>query len=317
MKSTQLIPLLFLLPATAGALGLAADPSSPLETAQKAYLERDYATMSTAMRKALESPRTGPVERENLFGLLAATYQARGYEGIPADWKLPPEITKMKIVVNRILRDLPRYSFRVQGETAAIGTIRQLRVTRYPDQVVLDRKAGLGEWEERLNEDGDAEYELCGARTQAPVAAGLYLLRIELASGSAVDGWFILDPEVNSTESPALSSPSYGQQFTTTRPMFSWADFRSPQYKPFERRTVWMAVTRADPPAYDWDVHWSFYADAPTLTDITVGAAPGEHLAKPLTTGNYAFYLNYQERRRFGDLILVRASAALHPFSIR
>ena len=289
-----------------------------LAQAQAAYLRGDLVKMTSEMKAALMAQPTDPVVRENVLALLKKTYESRCGQGVPADWRLPDEIGKMKISVRRKEKDTSEYALKVFGNNARLHLIKQLRVTRYPDQVVLDKQAGIGEWSEEAGKNGeDPEYTLQGRKSRQPVPAGLYLLRIELTNGKATDGWFLIDDELNSSATPDVATPAIGETFQTGNPTFRWTDFRSPQYRACERRSVWLGVSRAEPPNYDWDEKWSFWADAPSFEDISVGSSSNGTSIGKLDAGRYIFVIDFHERRWFGDIQIGRDSVTTRPFSVR
>jgi hypothetical protein len=280
---------------------------STLGKVHSAYLARDFRKMAVAMKDALMAQPDDPQVKENVLRLYKKAYEVQGQNGVPADWQLPDEITKMRITVRRIQKDLPEFSLKVSGNTIQAKIIKQLQVIHYPDQIVLDKRSAIGEWKEGPGKNSvDFEYQFQGRKSRQQVATGLYLLKVELTNGKSVDGWFLVDDDMNASTTPEVSSPAVGETFTTGNPKFIWVDFRSPEYKPYEHRSVWIGVSRAEPPNYDWDKKWQLWVDSPTLQQTTVGPTSGGTGVSKLENGRYVFVINYGERRRFGDVMIGR-----------
>lgn len=301
------------------AAGFLSNPANKsLSNAHSAYLSRDFKTMATELKNTLKEHPNDPLIRENAFSLLRQAYDISGTQGVPVDWRLPEEVTKMKVAVRLVQRDMPEYSFEVYGEILQENLFRQLKVTRYPDQVILDKKTGIGEWEESPNvKEKMFEYNFRSTKSRQPIPGGLYLLSVELSNGKSVDGWFLIDDNLNSSATPNVIVPAYGETLHTGNPTFRWDDFHSPEYKPSERRSLWIGIARVEAPNYDWEPKWSMYADAPDLNEVIIGThSEGEGVSK-LEDGHYHFRIQYNERRRFGDLIIGRQSITHRPFSIK
>lgn len=295
------------------------DTGNPeLTRVSEAYLAGDLGRMAVEIKNALAAQPNDPVVRENVLGLLRKAYETAGQNGIPADWHLPDEITKMKITVRTAHKDLPEYTLKVYGDVTALGVIRQLRVTRFPDQVVLDKLAKVGEFEDSVDSlDKTLEYNYESPKSHQPVPTGLYLLHIELASGKATEGWFIVDDDMNATATPDVAAPAVGETFATGNPTFRWTNFQSPQYKPYEMRALWMGVSTSEPPAYDWNKKWELYERNPTVQEATVGVtAEGQGVSK-LENGRYLVVIDYHERKRFGDVLIGRDCATSRQFTVK
>lgn len=286
--------------------------ASPLDNAHEAYVKGDFAKLTTEIREALKEQDA--VVTRNALALLAKAYEVRGGAGLPVDWKLPPEIREMKVAVSRVHSpQSDEYGIEIRGAQTEKGMIRQLQLVRYPDHVVLDKQRGVGEWTEELDPDNGPEYELDGARSAGPVPEGLYLVNLELKTGAVTRGWVIVSDLV-STETPVVTAPFVGQTFSTGNPSFRWTDFRSPQYKSHELRTLWLGVARPSP---TWTEVWSHFFVHPRLTETTIGLDPEAHGAKALENGRYTFYVNYKESRRLGDVLMQRKSVTATPFFVK
>lgn len=108
-----------------------------------------------------------------------------------------------------------------------------------------------------------------------------------------------------------------GETFTTHNPTFKWDDFKSPEYKSHESRSLWMAVVQSEPPKYEWIPLWKLWEGNPVRNQVTVGAEPDAVGSAQLPNGRYKLFLSYDEERRFGDLRLRRQSISVTPFSLK
>lgn len=314
------VAMLALTPLNSQASWFSSDVSTePLYRAHEAYLRKDLRTMASEIKELFKDPKSDETSLKNGLALLEKAYSTRSGNGIPVDWKLPSEITKMKVTLGYHRRaNTDDYALNVSGTAQAIGTIKQLKVTRYPDQVVLDKQGNLGDWEDQIEPGDGPSFELDGPRTVRPAQEGLYLIHIELASGAVTEGWFILSNMVAS-DSPVVQTPGIGDTFTTRNPTLKWNDFKSPEYQSHEGRSLWMAVVKSDPPLYEWIPVWTMWEGSPNRTQVTVGTEPNADTGSvsQLADGGYNLYLSYKEERRFGDLRLGRKSITITPFQVR
>jgi len=269
-----------------------------LKEAHKAFLKDDYATMTVRLKNVLET--SDEDAKQNALQLLEKAYEARG-GNVPADWKLPSEISRLTFFLRRQRTpDGDTFGVKLMGTASQKGVIKQLQVVQYPSRTILDKENGIGSWEEEVDLGNGPEFQLQALRQPDPVSDGLYLLNLELANGKSTHGWFIVS-NLLSSDTPNVSVPAAGQTFMTPNPTLKWEDFHSPEYKSFERRSLWLAT---------WgSTHWETYLDDPSLTEITVG--------KSLADGQYSFLVGYREIRRFGDLRLARQSFSGVPFYVK
>lgn len=291
---------------------------SPLGRAQQAYVAGDFKAMAVNLRQTLEQNPYDSVVKDNALSLLAKAYENSADGLIPADWHLPDEIKQMKVGVKYKVKDGGHYNLRVYGSTKHRGSIAQMQVIQYPDHVVLDKNGNIGHWNLNAQIDSlDHEYELSGDGSREPIAAGLYLLNMTLNDGTQTKGWFILEENINSTATPKVSVPTKDQVFKTGHPTFKWSHFYSPQYRPFERRSLWAGVSRAEPPDYKWDEVFGHFEYPPTSEELTVDANGEPMSLAKLNPGSYVFFIDYHERRNFGDLVITRDSITGRDFKVK
>ena len=306
--------------AGARAAGLFPEGATPLQNAHENFALGKFSAMTAEMKKALEQSQD-PAVAQNVYALLNKAYQVKGGNSIPVDWHLPQALTRVRVsVVRRESEGVRRY-LKFTATEQEKSMIELLQIKHYPEQVVIDSKAGTSKVEEVMSVDQGKttyQYQIKSALGPDVVASGLYTLRIVLKDGTVTDGWFLVDPELNSSDSPILLTPAVGQTLHTSTPLLSWQDFHSPEYQASEGRNLWTGIFSSELPNYDWNEQWTFYQKDPDLTQITVGAqmdgAVGVSTLKP---GRYVAAIAFVERRMFGDLILARESVTTRTFFVK
>lgn len=286
-----------------------------LAKAHQAYLGRDYKAMTKAVHEVLADGGAGAVERKNVLSLLNRAFTENGGK-LPADWSLPANLNSLKFKHYR--KDLPdgiEYSYELAVNGLEADSVSNLKLVKFPSEILLDREAGIGEWSTEA--DGDAYYfGIYGGDRSRPLPDGLYLFTITLKDGSKVEGWFPLE-DLTSSASPVVSSPGVGQTFDSANPEMSWEDFRSPEYKSYERRLLGLGVGRLDGPNGAWQDVWSHHEADPTRTTAVVGVLADSQGPSSLEDGKYWLSITYGEQRQFGDLKMRRGSRTARPFFVR
>lgn len=308
--------LLFGLPQVSFATELIGSTNTPphVNEVHRAYLSKDFLTMTTEIKNALLASPNDPTVQQNVFDVYKQAASMQGEAGLPVDWHIPSEIKKMKIVSRRY--DGPAYALKVQGNLINNASIEQLRVVHYSDQsVLIDKQAGIGGWMQRQStHTHDVEYWSESHQSSSPLATGLYLINVALKDGKTVDGWFLIDDEMNPTKNPDVAIPSVGEEFQTGNPTFQWTDFRSPQYKSFEERSLWIGIY--DGGSTKNETIWTLFITSPSLQQATIGGNTGSGV-NVLDGGQYKFGLGYAELRHFGDILLGRECTTGRMFSVQ
>lgn len=293
--------------------GEAVSGSVALEAAQVAFVKKDFKEMGLAIKTVLSSGAE-PEVQSSAIKLLDQVYTENCEYNFPVDWHLPVQIIRMSVDQMRNLEpDGVWYRTLVSGHLKEIDGIQQLRLVQFPNKVIADKQAGIGEWEVEVdpNDPSDIYYALTQKDSKEAVQPGLFLLEIVTKDGRTTKGWFILNDQFSSA-SPVVHSPTVGEHFASGTPDFRWNDFKSPEYKACERRKMNIYVTKI--PSSTWDLRWSVSGSDPGMTSATVGSdGIGNSSLEP---GRYWFSLFYRETRQFGDLELRRRSATSRNFYI-
>jgi hypothetical protein len=274
--------------------------------------------MTTLMKSALMANPSDPIVRDNVLGLYSQAYTILKSHQLTPDWHLPGEIRDMNITVRRSFNNEDKFSIVVRGTTRQPKVIKQFQISHYPDQVMIDKAMGLGEWEEN-QESGKYSFGIESKVSPQKLETGLYTLNIELENGAKTQGWFLVDEDMTASTSPIVQSPARGETFNTGNPTFHWSNYVSPQYKPYERRWFWSGVSKVEAPQYNWEEKWKIYQENPTIHQATLGVngnfdSPDDH---KLEAGNYSVTFNYKEFKTFGDIEVGRASNTVRNFTVK
>jgi hypothetical protein len=119
-----------------------------------------------------------------------------------------------------------------------------------------------------------------------------------------IDTWVIVRG-LSSSASPEILTPTQAQALADESPTLEWTPFRSPEYAPFEGRTLslWIAEEKSEKDVFD---HWT--------------GEPGElarmKVDKKLAPNSYWFAMTCGEERMFGPIRLSRQSQRGVPFTV-
>jgi hypothetical protein len=245
-----------------------------------------------------------------LFGVMAQleAYEKANGPIVPLDWTVPQGMHLLSFNASREYdaesdRTFYQASFYMPLEQA--GIIEQVQLIRYPNQIIVDKQAGIGNWGEEINLG--IPCATLSTRRTSPIEDGLYLLNLQVHGQPRVNGWFILSQSASSA-TPIVRSPTPHEVFRTGLPTFRWVDFKSPEYRPFELRKRMISTYGNNSPT-GVAQQWSKNSTNPDASEsITPDPA--------LTAGNYSFHLGFQERWFLGGMLLGRSSATRVNFSI-
>jgi hypothetical protein len=300
---TALMMTIWLTTAAApGGWPMSADAPAEVRLAHSDFLKGDWTALAVHIREGLAARHNDPAATANLLELLDAAFEARGGAPLPVDFKVPGHFKRLKVAVKRrenALKGTVMFQIELFGEVKR-GAFENVRIERYPNELVMDKQSGLGEWEVTAGEDGNDELWAAGQCGPTPPPEGLYLITMKTKGQAEVKGWFALNHH-GSTGSPYFLAPGLGTT-TGATPTFRWDDFHSPQCKKWETRAVNLLIF--DP---SWNVTWSQWFETAGATEATSAA---------LKPGAYEAVLKFQERRRFGELIVGRDSAIALPFKV-
>jgi hypothetical protein len=295
-------------PATAG-----------VQRAHQAYLDGNGKVLLSEIKFVLEQ-NPNPSVQKNMLDLFSAAQKNKVFNATEPNWHLPKEITYAGVESLRRYRlesGKVVYSMNLSVDVVNGAELEQLQLIRYPNQVVLDKNANVGDWTSSVNTDGQAVNNWASTPTSiSPNDEGLYLLNIQIKGQPAVQGWFILANK-NASANPVVLAPKMNQVFSDNQPLFRWNQYLSPEFKPGESVRVGLRISQAggDEPGVaqirlkDPKAAFYKYGDRGVTDDFRGPTS--------LVPGDYQFHITYREAEKFGDLQIRRSSSTKIPFSVK
>jgi hypothetical protein len=293
------------------AVAPAATPGT-LQRAHDAYLEGDFLAVGERVRDVLLDTRANDLVKENALELLDKAYEAQ-QGSLPSRFVLPPGFEGIKF---SLVRDVngQSASFRtfLYGRTRDISHLKSVTVRRLPDEVLLDSTPGSGKGSLKLRHDKVGYDTFVVERVlNALPADGVFTVRFDLDDGTSPEGWFISHSQ-SSTATPELRTPVPSTSTSDAHPVISWVPFRSPEYQPFELRTLSVWVGRDGADETSWDIWMQNYGE---LGAVKVGDQPPAAKTS-LIPGDYWLNVSCGEGRMFGPVAMTRESRAVAPFHV-
>lgn len=286
-----------------------------LENAHRAFLQSKYRAMNDWLRKALMLSSNDPLFVNNASQLLEKAYEAKRDGRLPADIALPDGVTAVKVgeIYRERFEQKPQWRIRLGGDIKQQDFVQQIRIVRYPNEVIMDKNAGVGAFESDAR-NGGFYFNATSDLKPTPFQDGLYLFDIATADGQNKQGWFILsDLAVNTA--PKVLAPKPHDALSTQQPMVRWEEYRSERLKNYDIRSISASISSVLDNG-DWDDKWEFYTDDPSVTSSEVGVDPLGSGVTSLEPGKYIVKVNYREKHQFGPLRVRRESLTVVPFSV-
>jgi len=294
------------------ATGLATQGQTALSEAHKFRVEGKFGDMTNAVRDALRASANDPAIAKNASKLLrAAALESR--RPLPMDWTVPDGMSNVKLTQSRRERanGSVGWKLRIQADLVAAGVVQQLQIVHYPNRIILDKQAGIGEWIEG-NWQGQPFFTLTSGSEATSFPEGLYLLNITMTSGTSVLGWFVLS-DLEADSSPIVTSPRSGEVLNSASPEVTWENWYSSHYRTDERRSAFLGI-RAVNAQGEWTDAWETFWSNDIPTSARVG--DGGNGVPSLVNGDYVAVLNIREAYRFGDIRMRREGSRLVPFKV-
>ncbi|MFO0555186.1 MAG: hypothetical protein U0271_42805 [Polyangiaceae bacterium] len=285
--------------------------SAPLEAAHEAYLDGDWLALGERIHDVLLDPSADELARENALELLDAAYRDQNGT-LPSRFTPPEGVDRLAYGhVRAVGLDGLQYRRFFRGRLKDPARIARVTVEALPERrVVLDSDDPNAELESEVEEPGFSTFSIDSGPMQTAPADGVYAVRIALTTGATSEGWFIAR-ELTSSSVPELVAPE--PNITERRPEVRWVRFSSPEFAPFENKTVSVYLMDDAPP---WPERWSVWrSDADDVVATTIGAEP-DAPATELAPGDYVVSLSLGENRRFGPVRLDRISRAARSFHV-
>ncbi len=290
---------------------LPAQAGPALAQAHGAYLEGDYFALGERVRDVLLDPASSDGAKENALELLDKGYEVNKGK-LPSRQQIPPGFEFLSYGVakwqspygatNRI-----SLRARVRGPSR----IAAITLKRLPDQVILDKESGRGKFRTEPADPGEEDFVIDSGNVDVLPDDGVFSLRIVREGGASWEGWFI-GRSLHPTTAPELVTPAaLPVSFSEANPRLAWKPFRSPQYLPFEKRTLGIYVSR-EPDGTAWD-YWT--GTPGELGEVKIGDHPNATKTK-LAPGEYWMMINGGEERTFGPFRLGRTGSTVGSFHV-
>ena len=306
-------------PVAAQAAGFFEFSSTPTEVqlAYESFYRGNYEKMCDQIKTALMAYPNDLAIKQNLMELYDRALAVRGKVGINAGLKLPSSIKYMTVGIRKRLvlgRDVVKYQVTSAVDFMKGDELEQLRIVAFPNQVVLDKKGKVGEFDEMaLGADQMSAYGSTIAG-QEPAQEGLYLVDVKMKSGENTSGYFFVS-KMTASDSPEVLNPLPDAEFSAGRPQFTWRDFVSKEYQSYEKRRLGIRVSTYE----TGDDLWAYNGEVIQNTKMEYGVPTEEYPqgVPPLSAGKYTFRVVYREKHVSGDLSLARESVTIVPFSVK
>lgn len=273
------------------------------------YLNGDFEAFARDFPHAWSAVGGDPLMEKNLMQLVEQAFVVN-HGHIPGEFRLPSTVKKFKLEQRRTeIRSEIGYAIECGGVATEGRKVRELKLTRYPDEVVLD-------WHdsrfEHAEDDGGGFY--VKRVNTVPVPEGLYKVTLTLDDGSGSEAWI---PVVDwaSDRSPVVVQPTPDQAYNNGNPVASWNEYSSGD-RGYSYRGFGAEIIYNDAPDYRWDKKWGLYAKEGSRLQYTVGREPGGNGVSVLGKGRYLFSLTYTEDRSVGDLTVAKSAAERVPFYV-
>jgi hypothetical protein len=283
-----------------------------LQSAHDAYLEGDFLALGERVRDVLLDTRSNDLVKENAMALLDKAFETQK-GSLPSRFVLPPGFEGIKYGVVRGLSGQSQF-FHVflYGHTRDASHLKSVSVRRLPDEVLLDSTADSGKGSFKLKHDkpGYDTFVVERVMTSLP-SDGVLSLRFDLDDGTSPEGWFISRSQ-SSSATPEIRTPLSSTSIKDVHPVVSWVPFRSPEYKPFEFRTLSVYVSMDGADGVSWDIWMQNYGE---LGQVKVGDQPPAAKTS-LIPGDYWLNITCGEGRMFGPVAMTRESRTVAPFHV-
>jgi len=289
----------------------AATPGT-LQSAHEAYLDGDFVAVGERVRDVLLDTRSSDLVKQNAFELLDKAYEAQK-GSLPSRFVLPPGFEGVKYgVVRGMSGQTPFFRIFVYGHTRDITHLKAVSLRRLPDEVLLDSTPVTGKDSLKLKHEKVGYDTFVVERSfESLPADGVFSLRFDLDDGTSPEGWFISHAQ-SSSATPELRTPAPSTSTADVHPVVSWVPFRSPEFQPFEFRTLSVWVSRDGGDGVAWDIWMQNYGE---LGAVKVGDQPPAAKTS-LVPGDYWLNVTCGEGRKFGPIAMTRESRTVAPFHV-
>jgi hypothetical protein len=273
-----------------------------LQSAHDAYLAGDFVSLGERVRDTLLDLRASDLVKRNAYALLDKAYEVQN-GSLPSRFVVPGGIEGLKFgFVRGTSGQRSFYRVYLYGRIPDASRLKVLSVRLLPDEALLDERAGLGELHRVHEAEGRERFVLERQVPELP-REGVVALHLELADGTVSDGWFVSHSQVSSA-TPEVLSPTPASAVSGAHPVVRWKPFRTPEFAPYERRTLSVYLARDNKEGVAWDFWTQNYGD---LAEVRAGDEPNAS-KEALDPGDYWLNVSCGETRAFGPVTLARES---------
>jgi len=315
LKSLFLATLLATALATAAGLNKGLDKNNVLNQAHESYLEGDFRQTLMNIKIGLEQFDRDPIMKKNLLGLYADLLHTGKLKNIDLGWTLPPEVLNLRLSIERESDQDVLYFLTLSGDIMEENIVKSIKITRYPDLVVVDSENKIGRFREHRDQiSSKLSFVARTQKTTLKTQPGLYTADITTKNGNSVKAWFIVDDSMNASVSPEFKKLS--TNFKNGLPHFAWKELTTPEYNPKEKRELYFEISKNIEPS-NWKAAWSIWESTPQTTEIQVGKTKPELSNElPLENGSYMALLQFIETTRLGNIRINRKTTQTSDFKI-
>ena len=273
-----------------------------LDGAHQAYLDGDYLALGERVRDVLLDARSSVLVKENAFALLDKAYEFQKGQ-LPSRSVLPSGMDGVKYgVVRGMSQQRPFYRVYLYGRMKDAAQVRNLSVRLLPDEPLLDTTTGPAQLSVKPEGSSGLQRFVLEREVAELPRDGVLAVHFEMQDGTTSDSWFIAHAAASSA-TPEIQSPGPSSAIAAGHPLVQWTPFRSPEYLPFERRTLSVYVgDSAEGTAWDY---WT--QDHGELGAVKIGDHPPAARTS-LLPGDYWLNVTCGETRSFGPITLARES---------
>lgn len=272
-----------------------------LKEAHQNFILKKYKKMSLNLKEVFTFSNGNKEIEDNAYKLLNNAFKVREGKKIPTDWKKPEDFKYIKVTFRKEANPgsgLSRFRINLSGEFKNNIELDQIKVTQYPNKVLLNKEKGKGYFEYWIKDNERYGLYMGRVITQANTS-GLFYIDIKVKDHELQRHWVIVNPASFSK----LPKVTYPQDADVIEGSFTgkWKNFVSSDYQDFERRKLHVKIKELR--GENRKTPWRFFENNPIRS--TLHLSEGE-FKEPLKPGLYLYSVDYSERRKFGDFKIGR-----------
>lgn len=317
MKKLFIFMLLTASFAQAAGLNKGLDQNQSINKAHESYLEGDFRQTLMNIKTGLEQFDRDPIIKKNLLSLYANLLHSGKLKDLDLGWSLPEEISNLRLNIHRETDEEVLYFLNFSGHIPESNSIKNLKITRFPDLVIFDKENKVGRFREYQDlNNAKLSFTARSQKTTLKVQPGLYNVDISTTKGNSAKIWFIIDDSMNASVSPEFKQFPKNKVFTNGLPHFSWSDLTTPEFHPKEGRELYFEISK-NSGSSNWESLWNIWENSPKTMKVELGKTKPEVTAQlPLENGSYMALIQFMETTRLGSIKMSRRTTQIRDFKI-